>query len=142
MKTDFILLDEAANYYPNTEYLLSDECYQIIGACMEVHNELGKGFLEVVYKDALEIEFKARNIPYERESMLLIYYKDQLLPRRYSADFFVFNEIILEVKAQAWILDEMYKQTINYLSASKKQLGLLVNFGENSLQYKRVIHTK
>jgi len=143
MKTNFILLDEAGDYLTGYhDYPLSEEVYKIIGACMDVHSELGKGFLEIVYKDALEYEFKLRQIPYEREKRLEVHYKDIILPRYYSADFFVFDEIILEAKAQEGIVDELYKQTINYLSACKKQLGVLVNFGENSLKYKRVILTK
>jgi len=143
MKTDFILLDEAGDYLTGYhDYPFSDEVYRIIGACMEVHSELGKGFLEIVYKDALEYEFQLRQIPFVREKRLEVYYKDYLLPRYYSADFFVFDEIILEVKAQEGIIEDMYKQTINYLSACKKQLGVIVNFGENSLKYKRVILTK
>jgi len=143
MKTDFILLDEAGMYLNGyQDYPFADEVYQIIGACMEVHSILGKGFLEIVYKDALEYEFKLRNIPYEREKRLEVFYKDIILPRYYSADFYVFNEIVLETKAQQGIIDENYKQTINYLSASKKQLGVLVNFGEDSLKYKRLILTK
>jgi GxxExxY protein len=142
MKTDFILLDEAVAYSGQTDYPFSEETYLIIGACMEVHSILGKGFLEIIYKDALEHEFKLRNIPYERELRLNVFYKDIVLPRYYAADFFVFGDIILEVKAQNGLIDEFYKQTINYLSACKKQLGLLVNFGEDSLKFKRVILTK
>jgi|SRR6186713_46862 len=143
MKTNYILLDEAGDYLTGYhDYPFSEEVYKIIGACMDKHTELGKGFLEIVYKDALEYEFKLRQIPYEREKRLDIHYKDIILPRYYSADFFVFDEIILEAKAQEGIVDELYKQTINYLSACKKQLGVLVNFGENSLKYKRVILTK
>lgn len=120
---------------------MQDEVYKIIGACMEVHSILGRGFLEIVYKDALEYEFKLRGIPYEREKKLEIYYKDIKIKRDFFADFFVYDEIILEAKAQAGIVDELYKQTINYLAATQKQIGLLVNFGEDSLVYKRVIHT-
>jgi GxxExxY protein len=143
METDFIVLDDATNFYEsNTNYPFQDEAYRIIGACMEVHSILGKGFLEIVYKDALEYEFKNRGIPFERERMFEIPYKDIILRHSYYADFFVFNEIILEVKAQNAIADEFYKLTINYLAASRKTLGLIVNFGENSLKYKRVIFTK
>lgn len=143
MKTDFILLDEAGDYNLNDQkYPFSKETYQIIGACMEVHSVLGKGFLEIVYKDALEYEFKLRKIPYERETRLDVHYKDIILPHYYFADFFVFGEIIVETKAQNGIIDELYKQTINYLAACHKTLGLLINFGEDSLKYKRIILTK
>lgn len=142
METNFIVLEEEMPYSGYPDYPLMEEAYKIIGACMEVHSILGKGFLEIIYKDALEHEFKLQNIPYERELRLNVFYKDIVLPRHYAADFFVFGEIILEVKAQNGLIDEFYKQTINYLSACKKQVGLLVNFGEDSLKFKRVILTK
>ena len=143
MKTNYILLDEADDDSMVKDDLpFYDEAYKIIGVCMEVHSVLGKGFLEIVYKDAMEYEFKMRGIPYQREKKLEVHYKDIILPRHYFADFFNYNEIIVEVKAQAGIVDELYKQTINYLSACKKPLGLLFNFGEDSLKYKRVILTK
>jgi GxxExxY protein len=82
-----------------TELILKNESYQIIGKCFEVHNQLGPGFLEVVYKDALELEFQQAGIPYEREKEYSIVYKGTLLRRKYYADFVVFDSIILEVKA-------------------------------------------
>jgi len=143
METEFIVLDEAANFYKSNEnYPFQDEAYRIIGSCMEVHSILGPGFLEIVYKDALEYEFKSRGISFEREKKFEISYKDIILRHPYFADFFVFDEIILEAKAQDGITDEFYKRTINYLAASKKQLGLIVNFGELSLKFKRVVFTK
>jgi len=143
MKTDYILLDEAGDYYKgNPNYPFSEEVYKIIGACMEVHSLLGKGFLEIVFKEAMVYEFKARNIPYEREKRLDIHYKDVILPRHYFADFYVFDEIAVEVKAQDGIVEGLYKQAVNYLAACKKPLGLLINFGEDSLKFKRVILTK
>ena len=142
METDFLLFDDAGkNYTSNPNYPLQEEVYKIIGACMEVHSILGRGFLEIVYKDALEYEFNLRGIPYEREKKLEVFYKDIKIKRDFFADFFVYDEIILEAKAQAGVVDELYKQTINYLSATRKELGLLVNFGEDSLVYKRVIHS-
>ncbi len=143
METENNLLEEANEHYKsNPDYPYANEAYQIIGACMEVHRILGPGFLEIVYKDALEYEFKLRGIPYEREKKFEIHYKEITLPHSYFADFFVFNEIILEAKAQEGIIEEFYKRTINYLAASRKILGLIVNFGEDSLKYKRVIFTK
>lgn len=142
MNANLILQEPDSSYYKNNpKYPLREEVYKIIGACMEVHSILGRGFLEIVYKDALEYEFKMRGIPYEREKKLEIYYKTIKIKRDFYADFYMYNEIILEVKAQHGVVDELYKQTLNYLSASKKELGLLVNFGEESLVYKRVIHT-
>lgn len=142
MKTDFLLLDEVVAYKKAEHFPFRNETYQIIGACMEVHRTLGKGFLEIVYKDALEYEFKLRGIPYEREKMFEIPYKDIVLRRQFPADFFCFNEIIVEAKAKDGIVDEFYTQTINYLAASGKTLALLVNFGEDSLVYKRIILSK
>ncbi|MCC6836413.1 MAG: GxxExxY protein [Cytophagales bacterium] len=106
---------------------------------MEVHRILGRGFLEIVYKDALEYEFKNRKIKYEREKEYLIAYKDTILPHKFYADFVVFDKIILEVKAQEGIVEEHYSQVINYLAVSKCKIGLIYNFGSPSLEIKRVI---
>jgi len=121
------------------ELLYKDEAYTIVGCCMEVHKILGKGFNEVVYKDALEIEFKLNNIPFEREKKFELTYKNFQLPRQYNADFVIYDKIILEAKAIESLSNSNIKQTLNYLAASKMKLGLLVNFGEDSLKYKRVI---
>jgi len=118
---------------------LKTEVYKIIGLCMEVHNILGKGHSEVVYKDALEYEFKVNSIPFEREKEYKIQYKDIILKRKYNADFVVFEEIIFEVKAISQLTISDTKQTLNYLATSKNKIGLLVNFGEDSVKYKRVI---
>ncbi len=123
-------------------YLYQEETYKIIGCCMEVHKILGKGFNEVVYKDALEIELQKSNIPYRREVGYKISYKEFVLPHYYNADFLVFEKIILEAKAMESISSGHIKQTLNYLATSKLRLGLLINFGEDSLVYKRVILTK
>ena len=121
------------------EFYLKDETYKIIGICMEVHNILGKGHSENVYGDALEYEFKMNKIPYEREKKYNIEYKEIILPRYYFSDFTVFNEIVLELKAIEKLSSSEIKQTLNYLAASKNKIGLLINFGEDSLKYKRVI---
>ena len=118
---------------------LKEECYKIIGICMEVHNILGKGHSEVVYKDALEYELRINSIPFEREKIYEIEYKDIILPRKYIADFVVYKEIIFEVKAISQLTNSDIKQTLNYLASSKNKLGILVNFGEDSLKYKRII---
>ena len=125
--------------YSDDKYPLQPESYQIIGVCMEVHRILGRGLLEIVYKDAIEYEFKCKGIPYEREKKYEIEYKGIILPHYFYADFVVFNQVILEVKAQKGIVDEHYKWVINYLAISKCPLGLLINFGENSLITKRII---
>ena len=118
---------------------LKEESYKIIGICMEVHKILGKGHNEIVYKDALEYEFKMHSIPFEREKAYEIKYKDIILPRKYIADFVVYNEIIFEVKAISLLTNSDIKQTLNYLASSKNKLGILANFGEDSLKYKRII---
>lgn len=118
---------------------LKEESYKIIGLCMEVHRILGKGHSEVVYKDALEYEFKINSIPFEREKTYEIEYKEIILPRKYVADFVVYDEIIFEVKAISQLTNSDIKQTLNYLASSKNKLGLLPNFGEDSLKYKRII---
>lgn len=106
---------------------------------MEVHKELGMGFREIVYKDALEMEFKENNIKFSREKQYDIFYKGKKLPRKYYADFVVFDSIILEVKAAITIVNPFVYQTINYLKTSGMKLGIIVNFGEKSLTYKRVV---
>ena len=106
---------------------------------MDVYNELGKGFLEIVYKDALAYEFTKRNIPFEREKAYDIKYKDIILPHSFFADFVVYDKIILEVKAKSSIVEEHVAQSLNYLAVSKIKLALVVNFGEKSLKYKRVV---
>jgi GxxExxY protein len=106
---------------------------------MEVHRILGKGHNEVVYKDALEYEFKTAGIEYSREQKYKIKYKEITLPHTYNADFVIFDKIILEVKAIELLTDSHIKQTLNYLAASKQKLGLLVNFGQDSLVHKRII---
>ena len=119
--------------------IYKEDAYKIIGSCMEVHTELGKGFQEIVYADALEIEFKRNNIEYSREKKFSINYKGVILPHYYKADFVIFNRIILEIKAIGMLTKSHDKQTLNYLASSNLKLGLLVNFGEDSLKYKRIV---
>jgi GxxExxY protein len=126
----------------NSSSPLNKVTYEVIGSCFDVYNELGKGFLEIVYKDALQIEFNQRNIPFEREKKYEIEYKGLILPHYYFSDFVIDNTIILEIKAQEGVIETHTKQIINYLAVSKCKIGLLVNFGENSLKYKRIILTK
>tara|TARA_R110002074_G_scaffold149488_2_gene302085 strand:- start:876 stop:1250 length:375 start_codon:yes stop_codon:yes gene_type:complete len=119
--------------------LYKEDTYKIIGICMEVHNQLGKGFSEVVYSDALEIEFIDNNIKYSKEKKFNISYKGNILPHKYRADFIINDSIVLEIKAIRCLTDSHVKQTLNYLAVSKLKIGLLINFGEDSLKYKRVI---
>ncbi len=122
-----------------SKLIYKEEAFQIIGICMDVHRVLGGGFLEIVYKDALEYEFRNKGIFYEREKQFDIKYKGIVLPHKYYADFTVFDKIILEVKAVDGMPDEFIKQTINYLAVSNYRLGLIVNFGRDKLLYKRVV---
>ena len=114
-----------------------EETYKIIGICMEVHRNLGPGLLEVIYKDALEIEFRENNIPFEREKEFLIDYKGKILPHKFYVDFIVNEDIILEVKAVKEFSNEHVAQVLNYLKLANSEIGLLVNFQTKSLQYKR-----
>ena len=113
------------------------ETYKIIGICMEVHRNLGHGLLEIIYKDALEIEFIENNIPFEREKEFAIEYKGKILPHKFYADFVVNQDIILEVKAIKEFSNEHIAQILNYLKLAQSEIGLLVNFQTKSLQYKR-----
>ena len=118
--------------------IYKEEAYEIIGLCMEVHRELGPGFSEIVYKDALEYELKARGMNVEREREFRVHYKDIVLPHKFYADFLV-DGIILEVKTVSYLKKEHLEQTINYLKVSCLELGILVNFRSDSLEYKRLV---
>lgn len=119
--------------------IYKEECYKIIGKCFEVHKHLGAGFLEIVYKDALEYEFRNHNIHYSREKIYEVNYKSIILPHKFYADFVVEDKIILEIKSVSKLTDEHIAQSINYLKVSGNKLALLVNFGELSLTYKRIV---
>lgn len=116
------------------------ETFTIIGICMEVHNNLGREFLENVYRDAIEYEVRTRQLPYSREREYLIRYKEIILPHKFYADFVLFDNVILEVKAaEGGISGEFVSWTLNYLKASKCKIGLIVNFGRRKLEHKRLI---
>jgi GxxExxY protein len=121
------------------EIILKEESYKIVSACTEVHKNLGAGFKEIIYKDAFEIEFKRLGILFSREKKFKIQYKGITLPHHYFADFIVYDSIILEVRSTPFIIDVFVAQTINYLKASGFKLGIIANFGEKSLAYKRVV---
>ncbi len=121
------------------DIILKEESYKIIGAAMEVHRELGAGFVEPVYQEALELEFLRQNIPYVREQNLNIFYKGQKLTKHYLADFVCYNQIIVELKALSELSGDHEAQVLNYLKASQIKLGLLINFGSKSLQFKRLV---
>ncbi|MBR5639588.1 MAG: GxxExxY protein [Muribaculaceae bacterium] len=120
------------------ELIYKQECFEITGAVMEVHSNLGTGFLEEVYQEALEIEFKKRGIPYEREKILHIFYKGEELKKFYKADFVCYDKIIVELKSVKEVLPEHRAQVINYLKATGLQLGLIYNFKEQSIRPHRV----
>lgn len=117
------------------------ETHAIIGAAMAVHRELGGGFLEAVYQDALQLEFENRSIPYEREKRLPVYYRGEILNAQYLSDFVCFGSVIVELKALQRIAGTEEAQIINYLKAARLTRGLLINFGAKSLQYKRYTYT-
>lgn len=106
---------------------------------MEVHNELGHGFLEAVYQEALEIVFLENSIPHTREKTLNISFRNSILKKKYVADFVCYNDIIVELKASDGLCDADIGQILNYLKATDNSIGLLVNFGKPRLQYKRII---
>jgi GxxExxY protein len=122
------------------EIVLKDESYAIVGACFEVYNELGCGFLEAVYQEALQLELGAKQIPYVPQSPLLIHYKGQPLIQAYRADLVCYGSILVELKAVSYINDDHRAQLLNYLHATKMPLGLLINFGHSKgLQQERFL---
>jgi len=131
--------DWQKNYRMFSEYYLNKETEKIIGCCFEVHNYLGRGLLEIVYKDALQHEFDLNKIPYNREKEFIINYKGKILDHKFNADFVVFDKIILEAKSVNNMVDQHYSQILNYLRVSKLRLGLAVNFGQESVKIKRFI---
>jgi len=123
-----------------SDLLYKQEAYSIIGAAMEVHRELGSGFLESVYQETLAIELNKRNIPFIKEKKLSIIYKGIEISKFYVADFVCYEKIIIELKALTGIAPEHEAQVINYLKATNFRLGIILNFGAKSLQYKRIIN--
>lgn len=120
-------------------YIFQAETEKIIGACFDVHRQLGPGFLEPVYQEALSIEFNNRLIPFDKEKKLELFYKGVKLDKFYVADFLCFGKIIVELKAVDSLIPEHTAQVLNYLKATGLRLGLLVNFGTSKTQIKRVI---
>ena len=125
-----------------SKLIFADLTYKIIGACFEVHKQLGCGFLEPVYQEALELEFIERKIPFQREQLLEINYKGKILTKKYKADFICYEKIVIELKALSKLTGEHEAQLLNYLKATGFELGLLINFGTKKLEHKRMILTK
>ncbi len=121
------------------DFPLKDETDIIIGAGIEIHKTLGFGFLEIVYKDSFEYEFRRKNVLYKREKEYPVKYKEIILPHKFYADFVVFDKVILEIKAKDGIADEDYAQTINYLKCAGCKVGQILNFGRIKLDIKRVV---
>ena len=123
-----------------SDIVYKEESYAIIGAAMEVHKHLGSGFLEKVYQDALEIEFRLRNIPYCREKHLPVMYKGQQIKHDYFVDFICFDKIVIECKAVAEILDIHKSQTLNYMKINNFKLGIIINFSQINVENKRIVN--
>ena len=121
------------------EIIYKDLSYKLIGLCMEVHKILGRGFTEIVYKDALEYELRQSGVRFQREKKFEIDYKKIILPLYYYADFVIEDVIVIEAKAASALSDSHSKQTLNCMAAAGLRLGILVNFGEDSLKHKRVV---
>jgi GxxExxY protein len=123
-----------------TELLYKDEAYAIIGAAIEVHKEMGPGFLEPVYQECMEIELQDRRIPFLPQQELRICYKGRQLEKKYQPDFLCYDKIVVEIKALDRLTSKEESQILNYLKATNLRLGLLINFGsEGKLEWKRLI---
>ena len=131
-----------ANTRENNRLLFKDEVYKIVGAAFEVSNTLGCGFLEAVYQEALEIEFQDNHIPFESQKKINIAYKGNTLAKEYIADFICFDSIIVEIKAIKKITEIEEAQLINYLKATQKPVGVIINFGSTKLEWKRYANTR
>jgi len=123
------------------ELIFKEEAYKIVGCCFEVYNELGPGFLEAVYQEALSIEFQKQGVLFIPQAEMNIYYKGIQLKKKYYPDFLCYGDIVLEIKAEENISPADQAQVLNYLKGTKKTLGLIVNFGAEKLQYKRFANT-
>ena len=118
--------------------LYEEETGKILNACLEVFNELGNGFLEAVYQEALALEFTEMNIPFEKEAKINIFYKNKKLSKEYYADFICYGNIIVELKCVSKLINAHKAQVLNYLHGTKSPVGLLVNFAEASLKWERL----
>jgi GxxExxY protein len=122
------------------ELILKDETYRILGACFEVYKTIGCGFLEEVYQECLEIEFALRDVPFVDKKQLDISYKGRVLRKKYIPDFLCYESVVVEIKAVSALVDEHKAQLLNYLHATKRPVGLLINFGHHpQVEYVRYV---
>jgi GxxExxY protein len=125
-----------------TELLLKQEVYAVTGAAMDVYNELGPGFLEAVYQEAMEIELKLRGIPFESQKDLIVHYKGRRLNKTYTPDFLMYDKLVVEIKALDRLTPIGESIMLNYLKATRLEVGLLINFGAaNDLEWKRMVRS-
>lgn len=122
--------------------ILKDEVYAVVGAAMEVSNELGTGFMEAVYQEALGIELAARQIPFVQQEPIGICYKGRKLAKEYIPDFLCFGQVVVEIKALKQLTSAEDAQLLNYLKATGKPVGVLLNFGPPKLEWKRMALTR
>ncbi len=122
-----------------SEILYKEESFKIIGICMEIHKALGMGLKEINYKDAMEMDFIEAGILYNREQKFSVKYKNKVLRNPYIADFVVDNSIVLEIKSSSVIVDAHMAQALSYLAVTGLKLAMVINFGERSLTWKRII---
>lgn len=121
--------------------VFAEEVYQIVGAAIEVHKELGPGFLEAVYQEALSIEMSASGIPFGSQVSLPVHYKNKILEKQYVADFVCFGKVIVELKAADRLTSKDEAQILNYLKAARMKAGILINFGgTGKLEWKRFVY--
>jgi GxxExxY protein len=122
------------------ELLLKDEVYAVVGAALDVYNELKSGFLEAVYQEAMELELGLRCIPFEPQKELCIYYKGRCLEKKYFADLVCFGNVLVELKAMNEIGGREESQMLNYLKATGLRVGVIINFGDSGrLDWKRIV---
>ncbi|MGH9801083.1 MAG: GxxExxY protein [Blastocatellia bacterium] len=125
-----------------SELIYKEESYLINGACFNVYNQMGCGFLEPVYQECLAIEFEHQKIPFVREPELTLHYRGRQLSQKYRPDFICYGKIIVELKAVSKIVDEHRAQVLNYLSATGYELAILYNFGHHpKVEYERFANT-
>jgi len=121
------------------DLIYKEEAFKVVGVCMNIHKTLGMGLKEINYKDAMEIDFAEADIPFKREQKFIVKYKGQVLRNPYYADFVVFDSIVIEVKSATGLVDTHMAQALSYLAVSGMRLALLINFGERSLTWKRIV---